>query len=29
LPALSVAGAQVAAPSPRFHSPLVEPNVRY
>jgi hypothetical protein len=23
------AGAHIAAPSPRFHFPLVEPNVRY
>jgi hypothetical protein len=29
LPALSDAGARVAAPSLRFHIPLVEPNVRY
>jgi uncharacterized protein with von Willebrand factor type A (vWA) domain len=28
LPGLSVAGAQVAVPCPRFHFPLIEPNGR-
>jgi hypothetical protein len=28
LPGLSVTGAQIAVPCPRFHFPLIEPNGR-